>query len=69
VSRDVVFDEQAQWNWKKEDGAEAEIEQSFTIDYSVTREPTVIEHTAEENGRGAMLSIVLFLWQEMVIMA
>jgi hypothetical protein len=51
VSHAVVFDEQAQWNWKKEDGAEAEMELSFTIDYSVTQEPTVIEHTTKENGR------------------
>jgi hypothetical protein len=28
------------------------MEQSFTIDYSVTREPTVTDHTAEENERG-----------------
>jgi hypothetical protein len=26
VSHDVVFDEQAQWNWKTEDGAEVDVE-------------------------------------------
>jgi hypothetical protein len=52
VSHNVVFDEHAQWSWKKDDGVGVEMEQTFTIDYSVPRESTMAEGTAEENGRG-----------------
>jgi hypothetical protein len=56
VSHDVVFDEQAQCCWKKEDGDGVEMEQTFTIDYLVTREPTMVEPTTDENGRGRSAS-------------
>jgi hypothetical protein len=36
ITKDVVFDEGAQWDWSSEEGGGADIDGSFTMEYMVT---------------------------------
>lgn len=48
VSRDVVLDEEAQWNWSGEDVTDADIDIDFTVEYTVVRHPQVENATRQE---------------------
>lgn len=37
ITRDVVFDEGAQWDWSSEEGGGADVDGSFTAEYMVVR--------------------------------
>jgi hypothetical protein len=51
VSRDIVFGEQARWNWEKNSNGEHQSSDTFTVEYLVTREPLVVEGIGEELQR------------------
>jgi hypothetical protein len=48
---DVVFDEQAQWNWEQEVGEENQVEDMFTVEYLITHESLVVEGAVEATER------------------
>jgi len=56
VTRDVVFDEQAQWDWGTGDdsskaGGKDDV---FTVEYSIVNQaPLMVENTVETPGLGA----------------
>jgi hypothetical protein len=47
VTRDIVFDEQAQWGWGKNEQAGDLGANTFTIEYFVLKESSVVEGTEE----------------------
>jgi hypothetical protein len=50
VSHGVVFDEQAQWKWREDDGAGKPVDDTFTIEYIVTHDILVAKDTGAEAG-------------------
>jgi hypothetical protein len=48
VSRDVVFDEQSQWKWGEDVEGGCEVNDTFTIEDSVTRDDTIADDTRME---------------------
>jgi hypothetical protein len=42
VSRDVVFDEQAKWQWREDEGSDNSADDIFTVEYNLTWEPMVV---------------------------
>jgi hypothetical protein len=49
MSHNVVFDEYAQWNWKENDVDDL-MWGTFTIEYSIDHEISVVDGTAEQKG-------------------
>jgi hypothetical protein len=50
MSRGVVFDEQAQWKWREDDGVGKPVGDTFTIEYIVTHDTLVAKDTGAEAG-------------------
>jgi hypothetical protein len=51
VSHYIVFDEQAQWEWKKDSDRKHQASDTFIVEYLVTREPPVAQGIVVELER------------------
>jgi hypothetical protein len=48
VSRNVVFDEQAKWQWGEAEDSDDSAGDTFTVEYNLSQEQVVVEGAAEQ---------------------
>jgi hypothetical protein len=67
VSRDVVFNVSPQWNWGVDGAGEEHVSDTFTIEYTLAQEDTVIGMEKLLKGK-LMLKIVQQLCRILVVL-